>query len=173
MIKKIICIFILIFFTFLFSPVQSENKQTEAFKLSVSLINEVPDALFGTWRVTSELIETDSPEKFKKATTDIWNISKRGNVIELNNPFSGASATVKLEYVKQNRIKFTKKHNYDGQILTDTVELYLNKESFSGVNTLSLETLSDIDDSIIKSSRAMYNLKGEKIAGENITDASI
>lgn len=171
MIKKILFIFVIIFLGVFFSTAQCNP--TDTFKLGVSLIEEVPQMLFGAWRVSSELIETDSPEKFKKTSTDIWNLSKHGDVIKLSNPFSGASATVKLEYVKQNRIKFTKKHNYDGQILTDTVELYLEKDSFSGVNTILLETLSDVDNTVIKSSRAMYNLKGDKIAGENITDANI
>ena len=103
MIKKILFIFVIIFLGVFFSTAQCNP--TDTFKLGVSLIEEIPQMLFGAWRVSSELIETDSPEKFKKTSTDIWNLSKHGDVIKLSNPFSGASATVKLEYVKQNRIK--------------------------------------------------------------------
>jgi len=46
--------------------------------------------------------------------------------------------------------------------------LSLDGEKFSGVNTIILETLSDVDNSVIKTAKAIYNLSGEKIAGESI-----
>ena len=137
-------------------------------KAGVSISEQVPKALFGTWRVSSEIINTDSPGNFKKNNVDIWNLSKDANVIKLSNPFSGATASITVSYACNNAIRFTKKSNYDGKVLTDTVELYLDKETFSGVNTIILETLSDVDNSVIKTAKATYKLIGEKIAGEHI-----
>ena len=111
----------------------------------------------------SFLKQTNSPESFKKENIDIWNLSKSGDVINLSNPFTGASASVSVGYVEGTNIKFSRKGNYDGRILTDTVELKLSKDKFTGVNTLVLEVLSG--NSVIKTSKAVYILEGEKIAG--------
>jgi hypothetical protein len=92
-------------------------------------------------------------------------LSKHGNVINLNNPFTGASASVKLDYVEGNIIRFTKTGNYDNKLLTDTVDLKLNGDTFTGINTLKLETYSTYDNSLIKTDTALYVLRGEKISG--------
>ena len=101
---------------------------------------------------------------------DFWNLSRSGDVINLNNPFTGASATVKLDYVEGNVIRFTKTGSYDGnKKLTDTVDLKLTGNTFTGVNYLTLETFSIRDNSLIKKDTATYLLKGEKISGTSIT----
>ena len=146
----------------------SEQYNSNVLKTGISLSERVPTAFFGTWRVKSTLIETDSPANFKKENVDIWNLSKQGSVINLENPFSGASASITLDYAGTDAIRFSRKGNYDSRILTDTVELHLDKDKFTGINTLTLETLSDIDNSVIKRVSAKYSLKGEKIAGTNI-----
>ncbi len=142
--------------------VQNEN----VFKAGVSIV--VPTSFFGVWRVQSSLIDTNSPSNFKKNNLDLWNISKDLDVINLSNPFSGASASIDIKNVSGNTIIFTKKGNYDNKILTDTVEITLDKDKFTGKNNLRLETLSDIDNSVIKTAEAVYQLRGEKLAGMNI-----
>ena len=103
-------------------------------------------------------------------TVDVWNLSRSGDVINLNNPFTGASASVKLDYVDGNIIRFSKTGEYDGnKKLTDTVDLKLNGDTFTGVNYLTLETFSIHDKSLIKKDTAVYILKGEKISGTSIT----
>lgn len=170
MINKIakLSIFFILAFTFVPGIASSEVIESQVYKVGISVLEQVPPVFFGTWRVSSTLSSTDSPATFKKHNVDIWNLSKEGDVVNLSNPFSGASASITLTYAEANTIKFTKKDKYDGKILTDTVELNLNEDKFSGVNTLLLETLSDVDNSVIKSITATYTLKGEKIAGEAI-----
>ena len=170
MLIRISKIFILALFILVFSlnAVRCETYNGNVLQAGISLQEKLPAAFFGTWRVKSLLVDTDSPKNFKKENVDIWNLSKEGNVINLSNPFSGASASITLSYVGNDAIKFTKKGNYDGKILTDTVELYLSEDKFSGINTLVLETLSDVDNSVIKTVSAKYKLNGEKIAGTSI-----
>lgn len=144
------------------------NIDNGTFKIGISKTEQVPSVFFGTWRVASKLTSSDSPANFKKENIDIWNLSKDGNVVNLSNPFSGANASITLTYAEQNIIKFTKKNKYEGKILTDTVELNLNGNEFSGINTILLETISDIDNTVIKSVTATYSLQGEKIAGNTI-----
>ena len=138
-------------------------------KAGVSLAEQIPVGFMGTWRVSAKLKTTDSPQNFKQTSVDIWNLSKKGDVINLSNPFNGASASVRVDYVEGNLIRFTKVGNYDNKKLTDTVDLKLNGNTFTGINTLVLETFSTYDNSLIYKDTALYILKGEKISGSTIT----
>lgn len=146
----------------------AESYNGSVLKSGISLSEQLPSYFFGTWRVKSVLIETNSPKNFKTKNTDVWNLSKSGDVINLSNPFSGASASVTLDYVGKDAIRFTRKGNYDDKILTDIVELFLSEESFYGSNKIILETLSNVDNKVIKTVTASYKLTGEKIAGMSI-----
>ncbi len=170
MLIRISKVFILALLMLVFSlnVVRCETYNGNVLQAGISLQEKLPAAFFGTWRVKSVLVNTNSSKNFKKENIDIWNLSKEGDVINLSNPFSGASCSITLSYVGSDAIRFTKKGNYDGKILTDTVELYLQGDKFSGTNTLVLETLSDVDNSVIKTASATYKLVGEKIAGTSI-----
>ena len=128
----------------------------------------VPVDFWGTWRVSSVLIDTDSPDNFKNKNNDIWNLYQRDNVITLTNPFSGATSSINVDFVNDNVVKFSTKGNFDGKILTDTVEIAISKNEFEGINTIVLETLSNVDNTVIKTATAIYRLKGDKIAGMSI-----
>lgn len=132
------------------------------------LIENIPDELYGSWRISSNIISTNNPDIFKKSTIDLWNLSRVGDVITLENPFSGAHASITIKEVKGNFIKFEKVGDYDNKKLVDIVQLTLNKETFKGMNELKLNTVSEIDGHIIKTEWASYRLTGEKISGTNI-----
>jgi len=143
-------------------------QQSYTLKTGISVIDRVPNMLYGTWRVSSTRLSTNSQATFKPSTVDLWNLSREGNVLTLENPFSGAKASVEINEVNDRLIKFKKIGDFDGKKLTDIVELNLGKDSFEGVNTLLLETISDVDKTVIKSERATYKLIGEKIAGSSV-----
>ena len=176
MIKKIILAFILllnsIFLTgaVCYAGGMNNNLLCYTLKTGISLEKQVPNGFMGTWRVSSKLLDNGGSSIFKLSGIDLWNLSRRGDVINLTNPFTGASASITVDYVDGSTIKFTKKGNYDNKILTDIVELNLAGDRFSGVNTLRLETLSDVDKSVIKTETARYSLVGEKISGESIME---
>ncbi len=133
-------------------------------------IDEVPKAFYGSWRVVAKIDKQTGNINFKPQAIDFWNLSRVGDVIKLDNPFTGASATVKVDYVEGDMIRFTKTGQYDGnKQLTDTVDLRLNGDTFTGVNYLNLETFSAVDGStIVRKDTATYILKGEKISGSSI-----
>lgn len=158
------CMRVLIALALLILPVFNVYAGDKTFQTGISYIEQVPVDFFGTWRVKSILKETNSPANFKKNNLDIWNISKKCNVIDIKNPFSGAQASVTLNYADNNLIEFTKISNYEGKRLTDTVKITIDGESFLGENIILLETLSDVDNSVIKTAKATYRLNGEKIA---------
>lgn len=164
MLRVFICIFMFAFL--LQSGVFAETPTV--LHAGVSLVKEVPSDLMGTWRVSAKLKQTDSPQNFKNTSVDIWNLSRHNDVINLSNPFTGASASINVSYVNENSIKFTKVGDYNNQKLTDSVEITISGNSFKGVNTLSLETYSDADNSVISRKTATYMLYGEKISGSDV-----
>lgn len=141
--------------------------ETYTLKAGISL-DKVPKELYGTWRVTSNLISTNNEEIFKENSVDLWNLSRLGNVITLDNPFSGARASISIDEVSDRSIKFKKIGDYDKKKLTDSVELTLGKNTFTGTNTLKMDTISEDDGHVLKSEWARYKLSGEKISGASI-----
>lgn len=137
-------------------------------KTGISLVENVPDGLFGTWRVAAVLSKTDSPAIFRQKSADLWNLSRSGNVMNLNNPFTGASANVSVEFVEGNVIKFVKEGVSEDKKLTDVVEIKLNGNKFTGVNRLTLKTISA--GQVIKIQQAEYVLVGEKISGMSVLE---
>lgn len=173
--KFIILSICIISFSLIVSAKASSNdkmneSQTTTLKAGVSLVENIPNALFGTWRVRAALKDTDSRGTFKEKSVDLWNLSRNNNVMNLSNPFTGASADLSVKFVNGNSVRFTKEGITDNKKLTDTVELKLNGNYFTGVNTITLRTLSDIDNSVIKTQSASYTLSGEKISGASILE---
>ena len=141
----------------------------EPLKAGVS-IDSVPDAFYGSWRVVAKISKQTGSVNFRPQAVDFWNLSREGNVINLNNPFTGADASVKVDYAEGDLIRFTKTGKYDGnKVLTDTVDLKLSGSTFTGINSLTLETYSVRDGSLVKKDTAIYILKGEKVSGVSIT----
>ena len=99
MLKKIFVILIL----FIGLPVLAET-----LKAGISTVDSIPNSFYGSWRVVAKLDKQSGSAYFKPQAVDFWNLSRTGNVIYLENPFSGANATVKLDYVDGNLIRFTK-----------------------------------------------------------------
>ena len=157
--------FLLIIFMFIFSlPVMAEE-----FMLTAGVsIEDIPKAFFGSWRVTAKLDDTNSRGTFKPQSVDLWNLSRVGDRITLENPFSGANANISVKTVEGNLIVFQKTAPFDNKILVDTVTIRLSDNNFSGINNLKLESRSLIDNHLMKTEEATYIIKGEKISGESI-----
>ena len=152
--------FILLYFIFVICCSTSfAHNETTVLSGEVTM---VPRTFYGTWRVVSSKIDSDS-NIFKEKSLDIWNLSRTGDVITLCNPFNGAKAEITIERVETNDIVFIKTGNYGKKILTDKVELSITNDSFTGTNTIKLDTYSD--GKLIKTETATYKIKGEKIAG--------
>jgi len=139
----------------------------EVIKAGVS-VEDVPNAFFGCWQVEAQLEKTNNYSTFKTQSRDLWNLSRAGNVIRLENPFTKASAQVELKHTEGNVIVFSKTSTYDNRIITDTVTLRLHGDTFGGYNDLVLETRSLHDGHVIKRDTAKYLLKGKKIGGNSV-----
>ena len=142
--------------------------QAEVIEAGISL-DLIPRNLYGSWRVQAKLEQTNAPRRYRPQSLDFWNLSRAGEIIELDNPMSGANAKISIEAVEGNLVVFSKKQAYDdNKVLTDTVTIRLNGDKFNGLNTLKLEHFSLIDNHLIKTETATYLITGEKVAGESI-----
>ena len=133
-------------------------------------VKNIPNSFYGNWRVSSILVDTNTVGMFKEKNVDFWNLSRENDVIKLENPFSGAKQSITVHDVKSDFIKFTKVGNYSGKQLTDEVTINLGKDTFWGINTIKLQTFSDVDGHIMKTDWASYQIKGEKLSGTSLED---
>lgn len=143
-------------------------QDTQVIKIGISMIDSVPKELFGTWKVSSILENTDSPKSFQKTGINLWNLSRQGNVINLRNPITGAAAEVVLNVVGSDYIKFSSNLKTDNMILTDTVEIKIAGDTFSGYNILTMSNYSVSTNKVLNTKQALYKLTGQKISGNNI-----
>ena len=158
--KKIILLFTLLLFTL--------TANAEVLQAGVSL-DDIPKSFFGTWSVKAKLDTTNSRGTFKPQSADLWTITREEDIIRLDNPFSGASAEISVRTVEGNLIVFSKRQPYDGnKVLTDTVTIRIEDNKFTGINSLTLESFSLVDNHLMKTETASYLIKGEKIAGDSV-----
>ena len=131
-------------------------------------VESVPKAFFGSWQVDAQLEKTSNYSTFKTQSRDLWNLSRLGNVITLENPFTKAHAQIEIKQTEGNVIVFSKTSTFDNKILRDTVTIRLNGNTFAGYNDISLETVSLYDGHILKKDTAKYLIKGTKLSGMSV-----
>ena len=159
-------IFVLIVVILLSAFVYKVSAET-VLKSGVSL-EKLPNAIFGTWQVNAQLDRTSNYSVFKVQTKDVWNLSRSGNVITLENPFTKAKAVVKVNQIEGNVVVFSRGSTCDNRVLKDTVTIRIEGDKFSGYDDLVYETLSLHDGHVMKRDTAKYLLKGTKISGMSI-----
>ena len=154
--KKIYGVFLLLIFLSGYSQFVFAEPQ----KVLTGFVEAVPVSFYGTWRVSSRLVSSDNSGKFKDSGLDIWNLSRMDNVITLCNVFNGAKAELKIDKADSNYIVFTKSAKYGTDKLTDTVEIFIEGDTFKGIDTIHIETYNQIKYT------ARYRISGERISGE-------
>lgn len=159
-------IFVLIVVILLSAFVYKVSAET-VLKSGVSL-EKLPNAIFGTWQVNAQLDRTSNYSVFKVQTKDVWNLSRSGNVITLENPFTKAKAVVKVNQIEGNVVVFSRGSTCDNRVLKDTVTIRIEGDKFAGYDDLVYETLSLHDGHVMKRDTAKYILKGTKISGMSI-----
>ena len=158
------------FFILILSFLFIQTSEATVLETGIS-IDKIPQTIFGSWRVNAKLDRTNSYKTFKPQSIDFWNMTRVEDNLILDNPISGANSTVSVKTVEGNLVVFSKKTPYDNnKVLTDTVTIRLNKNDFSGINELKLESFSLIDNHLMKTETATYIIKGEKIAGEAVLE---
>ena len=139
----------------------------ETIKAGIS-IESVPKAFYGCWQVDADLQTSNNYSTFKPKSRDLWNLSRMGDVIKLENPFTKAHAEIEIKHTEDNVIVFYKESTFDNKLLKDTVTIRLNGDTFGGYNDIVLETLSLRDGHVIKRDVAKYLIKGKRLGGTSV-----
>lgn len=163
--KKIFVLLLIFLFLAVDAPVLAEGM---VLKAGVSLSDQVPKGFFGSWKITSVMTYSNNSKIFNEVTTDYWNLSKQGDVITLSNPLSGAEASVTLEDVKGNQIKFTHVTEGRNARMTETPTLTLNGENFSGTDKIIIEKYKYGEK--ISTDVVVYKITASKLSGNSVRE---
>ena len=135
------------------------NTSTPVLTGIVSEVQELPQGMYGVWKVTGTLLETNSPETYLKNTNDTWLLRKDGSFVTLINPENGASATITVNEVHNDTATFTRKFVGFGQNEVERVTITLDGDNFHGVDVIYMEKAFF---GSIKSYTARYRISGER-----------
>lgn len=163
--KKIIVLFLIFLF---WLPAQSDKRvmaETMMLQAGVSMSDMVPKGFFGSWEIKSVMTYSNNKKIFNEVSTDYWNLSKTDDVITLSNPMSGAEASVTVEDVKGNQIKFTHVTKSRNAKMTETPTLTLNGENFSGTDKIVIEKYKYGEK--ISTDVVIYKITAQKLSGNS------
>ena len=135
---------------------------------NISINKDFPEEFYGKWIVKSTLIETNNPELFRSKSADIWEFDRNGETITLSNPVTGAIASITVNEVIGKKAKFTREHASLNNIETETPEVIVEGDSFSGEDKLIIKHLSQ--GKIYKTDVVKYRVEGKKISGPTLKD---
>ena len=145
-----------------------EESKPQLITGAVSLINSVPKEFFGTWKVVSVQVYSNNPFMFNSMSVDYWKLEKSNNNLTLTNPESGATATVTLEEVKDNKIKFVRTSDTPYEKVVETPEITLDGENFYGTDTIVIKSYKK--DTLISKNVVKFKIKGVKQSGARVSD---
>lgn len=155
-----------LFSIFMMCSVNCANSESTAvIKGGVALSNQVPKGFYGTWKVTSVQTYTNNPSLFTGKSIDYWNLSKENDVITLSNPVSGAEASVTLEEVEGNRIKFVRKQDKNDEKVRETPILTLDGENFYGTDKIVIEKYKYGE--YIRTDVVEYKITAQRVSGSS------
>ncbi len=135
---------------------------------SISLSDSVPSGFYGCWKVSSVRVKTTNPNAFGKYGSDLWNLSKSGDVITLSNPVSGASASVLVSEVNGNTVKFSKVSKDVDEESIETPILTLDGDNFSGIDKIVIRNYKN--GKFVSEDSVEYQVKAVKVSGNTIPE---
>ena len=130
----------------------------------VSVIEQVPQELFGSWAVSAVQSYTNNPQKYNLIPSlDYWTIYKYDNVLTLENPQSGARASVKIKEVVNNTVSFTRQSKKTESEVTETPTITILGENFVGTDKMVIKNYKN--GSLISTDVVEFMIRGQKIGG--------
>lgn len=130
---------------------------------------DVLGEFYGTWHVTSKVVETNNPAIFNKLSVDIWELSGYGNVLVLTNPDSGATSSISIENkdIKGKTLRFTRVKTENAAdlriVYTELPELTIDGSIFKGYDTYIVERYKN--GYLLQKDVVKYQIVGQKISG--------
>ncbi len=135
----------------------------------VSMTDRVPEGFFGSWKVVSIMSKTNIPQEFSQYNVDIWNLSKTNDVITLSNPVSGARASITVNDVKGDTVKFEKvTYNKDEKTIETPILTLDGNENFYGIDRIEINTYNK--NRLVKTDFIEYKVRAVKLSGDTIPE---
>ncbi|MBE7706325.1 MAG: hypothetical protein E7Z91_03665 [Cyanobacteria bacterium SIG30] len=160
--KKLFLIFLVLLFI--------TSAKAEVIRGSVSE-TKVPKGFYGSWHVTSKMIESNNASMFNPLSVDIWGLSGVGNILILTNEMTGAVSEIEVNEkniqglkLKFTRIKQEKENGFD-VLYIETPEITLKGDIFEGFDTFVIEKSKNgilLNKYVVK-----YKVIGQKISGDS------
>lgn len=135
----------------------------QVLKGNISILDEAPSGLFGSWRVEAQCISSTDAAFLGSASIDIWTLERNGDTVILSNPVSGASAAVNVNEVSGNTVKFEKRSFLPDEESIETPVLTLHGVNFTGTDIINIKTFKN--GKLIREDYVKYRIKGAKISG--------
>ena len=161
--KRIIKRVLLIFIIFLCSFARAQTLEG-----GVSLSDRVPKELFGAWKVNAVCTQSTNRDYFDSTSVDVWIFSRIEDRILLTNPMSGATASIGVNEVKGNKVKFEKKTDLPDELSVETPILTIDKDSFEGVDRIYIKTTKN--GALVKEDFIEYKVKGTKMSNISLSE---
>ncbi|MBR6163593.1 hypothetical protein IKQ26_06885 [bacterium] len=158
-IKRLLLIFIILLCSF------SEAQTLEG---GVVLSDRVPKELFGVWKINAVCTQSTNRDYFDSTSVDIWIFSKIEDRILLTNPMSGATASIGVNEVNGNRVKFEKRTDLPDELSIETPILTIDQDTFEGVDRIYIKTTKH--GALVKEDFIEYKVKGTKMSGTSLSE---
>jgi len=152
---------ILVILLFIAPPLKSAGQTIQG---GVSMIEQVPRDLFGSWAVYSVQTYTNNPAEYNAPPgVDYWNIYRHADVLTLENPQSNAKASVTLNTVKNNTVTFTRKSSKTNEEIIETPTITINGENFRGTDKMVIKKYKN--GALVRTDVVEFKIRGRKIGG--------
>lgn len=151
------------------NPVNSVNSQNPSIPTLIGSVAEsqyLPKELYGTWRVTTQLVSTNSPRAFKQMAVDIWILQQANNMVRLSNPYTRAESYITVNEVNNNTATFSCAKRYKNIYQVEQPTITVNGNVFKGKNIYQIIHLKG--DNVIKTESGLFDISAVKLSGEII-----
>ena len=156
-IKRLLLIFIILLSAF---------AKAQTLEGGVSLSDKVPKELFGAWKINAVCTRSTNRDYFDSVSVDVWIFSKIEDRILLTNPMSGATASIGVNEVNGNKVRFEKTTDLPDELSVETPILTINGDSFEGVDRIYIKTTRN--GAPVKEDFIEYKVKGTKMSGVSL-----
>ena len=130
----------------------------------ISLTDKLPTEIFGSWKVSAIQTYTNNSNKYRYLPSiEYWNIYKNDNVLTLENPQSGARASVTVKEVVNNTVSFTRESKKVDSEITETPTITIIGENFFGTDKMVIKNYKNGE--LISTDVVEFTIRGQKTGG--------
>jgi hypothetical protein len=126
----------------------------------------LPPALYGTWLVSQTLISTNTPNIFRRKTSDIWILQQVDDKVSLSNPNTGAQTFVTVNTIKDNTATFSYSTTVKAKIHVEKPTITVKGDKFTGSNIYRI--MSYKKKSLTGLAEGVFQISAHKISGPTL-----